>query len=41
MKDPRGFQKHIIEDIKPEADDRTMNWWYNKSGCGGKSKLMK
>ena len=41
MKDPRGFQRHIIDDIKPDADDRTMNWWFNKSGCGGKSKLMK
>lgn len=41
MENPRGFQKYIIDDIKPVADDRTMNWWYNLSGCGGKSKLMK
>lgn len=41
MDNPRSFQKYIIDDIATEPDDRTMNWWYNQSGCGGKSKLMK
>lgn len=35
------FQQYIISMLEEEPDDRTMVWWYNRSGCGGKSKLMK
>lgn len=37
----RPFQQFIINQISQPPDDRTMHWWYNRSGCGGKSKLMK
>ena len=41
MDEPRQFQKEIMVICSHEADDRTMYWIYNRSGCGGKSKLMK
>jgi len=37
----RPFQQHIIDELKHPPDDRTLHWWYNHSGAGGKSKLMK
>ena len=41
MDEPYAWQKKIMDVINEEADDRTINWVYNASGCAGKSKLMK
>jgi len=41
MENPRPFQKFIMDKISEEPNDRDMYWWYNRSGCAGKSKLMK
>jgi hypothetical protein len=41
MDEPYNWQKHIMDVINEEPDDRTINWVYNASGCAGKSKLMK
>ena len=41
MKEPRPFQKTIIDAVCEPPDDRTINWIVNVLGCTGKSKLMK
>ena len=41
MKTPFPFQQSIIDKVRCEPDDRTINWVYNGPGCAGKSKLMK
>ena len=41
MERPFVWQKTILVETSKEADDRTVNWVYNASGCAGKSKLMK
>lgn len=41
MDEPYAWQKKIMDILNEEADDRTINWVYNASGCAGKSKLMK
>lgn len=41
MATPLPFQQTIIDAIKEQADDRSINWVVNVTGCAGKSKLMK
>jgi hypothetical protein len=41
MENPYTWQKTVMSLCNAEADDRTINWVYNASGCAGKSKLMK
>jgi len=41
MKQPRPFQQAIMNMIAKPPNDRDMVWWFNQSGCAGKSKLMK
>lgn len=47
LKDPlegkklRKFQKDILELIKEEPDDRTINWFWESSGNVGKTSLIK
>ena len=36
-----SWQRDIIDIIKEEPDDRTINWFYEKSGCAGKSTFCK
>lgn len=41
MKTPREFQSYVMRQCRAQPNDRDMYWWWNQSGCGGKSKLMK
>lgn len=39
--EPRGWQKELVEELKQEADDRTIIWYYDKNGGQGKTVLSK
>ncbi len=41
MKQPRPWQQSILDSVKAEPDDRTINWVYEPRGNVGKSKLVK
>lgn len=36
-----SWQKRIIEIISQEADDRTINWFWERNGCAGKTTFAK
>jgi len=40
-KEPKEFQKFIMDLVDTEADDRTINWIYDPVGCAGKTTLAK
>lgn len=40
-KEPLPWQKEIIEMIKTEADDRRINWFFDKKGGVGKTSIAK
>lgn len=39
--EPRGWQLKVMDIIKEEPDERTINWFWSVDGCKGKTQLCK